>query len=110
MSETIFIAKSHHGKCFICGQGKKLSRVKSQSIVSAMINYRIQIKDGTRCFRSHIDKQTRCIKESEFSIIRENSQQSTETVILAKHINNIQPFSNIGIFDRFNDLETLDDE
>jgi hypothetical protein len=104
----IKIAKSHHGRCFICKRRTSLHKVKSESVLYALKHYKIYIKPHARCCVRHLDLNG-LIKHEQFDFILTSqvSHEKNKKIILD---NNIFFSVQSGIFENFRDMASLTDE
>ena len=91
-----------HSKCLICGRSKiKLHSVKACSIKYAFTTHKIIIKKNSRVCSRHLDKS---------GLIRQESFHHICTSILKIKKHSINSDNTMGVFEKFIDLETLDEE
>ena len=100
------IAKSHNGKCFICGSKRKLKMINKIAIVTAYLNENVFIKIHARCCSSHMNERglfkpnkLKSIKESDLCLSYQSYQSfkfSMDKIFLST--------VSSGIFDLFKDI------
>jgi hypothetical protein len=102
------IAKSHNGKCFICGSKRKLKRINKIAIVSAYLNENVFIKNHARCCSCHMNERG-LFKPNELKSIEESGQcLSYQSKFLMDEI--FLSTVSSGIFDLFKDFSTISEE
>jgi hypothetical protein len=107
-STLIKIAKSHHGRCFICKRSSSFHKVKSDSVLNALKHFKIFIKQHARCCVRHLDLNG-LIKHDQFDFILTN-QVSHENENKLLFDNNLYFPVQSGIFDNFKDMASLSED
>lgn len=100
-------AFSSHTCCFICRNARvRLHKIQKESIIKAYLNYRILIKQDTRCCQNHLDQYGQLLM---------NEYDNIPTrLLLFNELDNISidylvNSNKSGIFDKFKNIGALDE-
>jgi len=98
-------ARDFHGQCIVCGRSKiKLRVVKDHSIKTAYSKFKIIIKRNSRVCSRHLDANG-LIRIEQFHHIQTSAKVVSKQ---AMSLLNSTIGRDLGVFEKFIDLETLD--
>lgn len=112
----LLCAYSTHKHCLLCNKNNGLHQIKNESIIFAYKNFGILIKHHSRCCDAHLDTSG-LIKIDEYSKIRTQSRlydkdtiKMLDIILATSEKISCELQNSSGIFDKFNDIASLDDE